>query len=154
MCQTKIKSIRSDVLFMPFQMLIPTLSVDLSLKSYLVVLPGNLKVLDEQSDMFARRAKRPILSLKPRFHGRANPSCSSSLSTFERHVQLTGWARQGRFFARPGCTIDLHDRGNPSSSSGEQKVCLAPLASELHVTFKSGKRQAARWICTSVETRL
>jgi hypothetical protein len=26
--------------------------------------------------------------LKTRFHGRANPSCSSSLSTFERHVQV------------------------------------------------------------------
>jgi hypothetical protein len=31
------------------------------------------------------------------------------LSTFERHVQLAGWARQGRFFARPSCSPELHD---------------------------------------------
>jgi hypothetical protein len=49
--------------------------------------------------------------------------------------------------------VQIH-RAARASSSVEQKVCLAPLASELHVTFKSGKRQAARWICTSVETRL
>jgi hypothetical protein len=39
-------------------------------------------------------------ALKPRFHGRANPSCSSSLFTFDRDVQLAGWARLGRFVAR------------------------------------------------------
>jgi hypothetical protein len=50
--------------------------------------------------------------------------------------------------------LRFHGRANPSCSSGEQKICLAPLASELHVTFKSGKRLAARWICTTVETRL
>jgi hypothetical protein len=60
--------------------------------------------------------------LKLCFHGRANPSCSSSLSTFEGHVQLAGWARQGRFFAR------------------RADLLLA--------------RRAARWICTTVETRL
>jgi hypothetical protein len=50
--------------------------------------------------------------------------------------------------------LRFHGRANPSCSSGEQKICLAPLASELHVTSKSGKRQAARWICSTVETRL
>jgi hypothetical protein len=56
--------------------------------------------------------------LKPRFHCRANPSCSSLLSTFERHVQLAGWVKGTRTdfllarAARPSCTMDLHDRGN------------------------------------------
>jgi hypothetical protein len=49
------------------------------------------------------------LHFKPRFQGRANPLCSSSLSTSERHVQLAGWARQGIFFARPSCSPELHD---------------------------------------------
>jgi hypothetical protein len=49
--------------------------------------------------------------------------------------------------------VQIH-RAARASSSGKQKVCLALLASELHVTFKSGKRRAALWICTTVETRL
>jgi hypothetical protein len=32
--------------------------------------------------------KQSYQMLKRRFHCRANPSCSSSLTTFERHVQL------------------------------------------------------------------
>jgi hypothetical protein len=31
---------------------------------------------------------------------------------------------------------------------------LSSPAGKLHVTFKSGKRRAARWICTTMETRL
>jgi hypothetical protein len=69
-------------------------------------------------------------------------------------VRLGAACFQRRYL--PTCTltvVQVH-RAARASSSGEQKICLAPPASELHVTFKSGKRRAAQWICTTVETQL
>jgi hypothetical protein len=60
-----------------------------------------------------------LFVFKPRFHGRANPSCSSG-----KHI------------------------------AASKKSAYSSPAGELHMTLKNGKQQAARWICTTVETRI
>jgi hypothetical protein len=76
-------------------------------------------------------------------------------------LEIAGGGIRGGYTKRSlscvSTVVQIHSAARASSSGeqlGEQKICLAPLASELHVTYKSGKRRAARWICTTVETRL